>query len=42
MKFRNSIDQGIAGIFNEDMSKKVIELVRHINENAVIAKRARC
>ncbi len=33
-------DQGIAGIFDEDESKKVIELVRHVNENAVIEKNA--
>ncbi len=33
-------DQGIAGIFDENESKKVIELVRHVNENAVIEKTA--
>ncbi len=34
-------DQGIAGVFDEDDSKKVIELVRHINKNAYIDKRMR-
>ena len=34
-------DQGIAGIFDEDASKKVIALVRHVNENADVSKRAR-
>jgi len=34
-------DQGIAGVFDEDASKKVIELVRHVNENADITKSAR-
>jgi len=38
--FTHIHDQGIAGVFNEELSKKVIELVRHVNENAVIAKRA--
>jgi type I restriction enzyme R subunit len=32
--FTNINDQGIAGIFSEDESKKVIDLVRHINQNA--------
>jgi len=34
-------DKGIAGVFDEDASKKVIELVRHVNENADITKSAR-
>ncbi len=33
-------DQGISGIFDEDESKKVIELVRHVNENADVDQRA--
>lgn len=33
-------DQGIAGIFDEDGSKKIIQLVRHINENAGIESHA--
>ena len=35
--FTHRHDQGVAGIFDEAMSKKVIELVRHINENADVA-----
>ncbi len=31
-------DQGISGIFDEHESKKVIELVRHVNENADVRK----
>ena len=34
-------DQGIAGVFDEDASKKVIELVRHVNENAGVIKTAK-
>ncbi|MCU7849152.1 MAG: DEAD/DEAH box helicase family protein [Candidatus Thiodiazotropha sp. (ex Lucinoma kastoroae)] len=34
-------DQGISGVFDENSSKKVIELVRHVNENAGIEKRLR-
>ncbi len=34
--FTHIHDQGIAGIFDKDMSTKVIELVRHINDNADI------
>lgn len=32
--FTNINDQGIAGVFSDDESKKVIDLIRHINENA--------
>jgi type I restriction enzyme R subunit len=32
--FTNIHDQGLAGIFDSDSSKKVIELIRHINKNA--------
>jgi type I restriction enzyme, R subunit len=32
--FTHINDQGIAGVFDNDSSKKVIDLVRHINENA--------
>lgn len=32
--FTHINDQGIAGVFSEDESKKVIELIRHINQNA--------
>ena len=35
--FTNINDQGLVGVFGEDMSKKVIELVRHINKNADVA-----
>jgi type I restriction enzyme R subunit len=35
--FTNIKTNGIAGIFDEDDSKKVIELVRHVNENANVA-----
>lgn len=34
-------DQGITGVFDESASKKVIELVRHVNENADVTKTAR-
>ncbi|MDH5547136.1 MAG: DEAD/DEAH box helicase family protein [Gammaproteobacteria bacterium] len=33
--FTNINDKGVVGVFGPDMSKKVVELVRHINENAV-------
>lgn len=36
--FTNFNDLGIAGVFDENESKKVIELVRHINENAGVVK----
>jgi type I restriction enzyme, R subunit len=36
--FTHINDQGIAGVFDKEMSKKVIELVRDINDNAHIAK----
>jgi len=32
--FTHIHDQGIAGVFDKNTSKKVIELVRHINDNA--------
>ena len=32
--FTNINDQGVMGVFGEEKSKKVIELVRHVNENA--------
>ncbi len=32
--FTHINDQGVVGVFGEDRSKKIIELVRHINENA--------
>lgn len=35
--FTHINDQGIAGIFDDESSKKVIQLVRHINENAGVA-----
>lgn len=35
--FTNINDQGIAGIFDEAKSKKVIELIRHVNHNADFA-----
>jgi len=38
--FTHIHDQGIVGVFNEDMNKKMIELVHHVNENSVIEKRA--
>jgi type I restriction enzyme, R subunit len=31
-------DQGLQGVFGEDMGKKVVELVRHVNDNADIAE----
>lgn len=34
--FTHINDQGIAGVFSEDESKKVIELIRYINKNAMI------
>lgn len=33
--FTNIHDHGVVGVFGEDMSKKVIELVKHVNEAAV-------
>ncbi|PCI67826.1 MAG: restriction endonuclease subunit R [Piscirickettsiaceae bacterium] len=36
--FTNFNDLGIAGVFDENESKKVIELVRHINGNADVRK----
>ena len=38
--FTHIHDQGLMGVFGEDMSKKVIELVRHINDNADVSKRS--
>jgi len=35
--FTHIHDLGVVGVFGEDKSKKIIELVRHINENANIA-----
>ena len=35
--FTNINDQGVIGVFGENDSKKIIELVRHINENAGVA-----
>ena len=35
--FTHINDQGLAGVFDEASSKKVIELVRHINDNAGVA-----
>ena len=35
--FTNTSTLGIAGIFDEEDGKKVIELVRHVNENANVA-----
>ncbi|WP_085906298.1 DEAD/DEAH box helicase family protein [Kiloniella majae] len=32
--FTHINEQGVTGLFNEDESKKVVELVRHINRNA--------
>ena len=32
--FTNINDQGVLGVFGEDTSKKIIEVVRHINGNA--------
>lgn len=39
--FTHINDLGIAGVFDQDMSKKVIELVRHINDNAGVIKSVR-
>ncbi|MCF6251087.1 MAG: DEAD/DEAH box helicase family protein [Methylococcaceae bacterium] len=39
--FTHINDQGIAGVFDKEMSKKVVELVRHVNENAGVVNRAR-
>ena len=36
--FTNIHDHGVVGVFGEDMSKKVIELVKHVNEAAVAQK----
>ncbi len=36
--FTHINDQGIAGVFDADMSKKVVELIRHINDNADTVK----
>lgn len=38
--FTHINDQGIAGVFSEDERKKVIELVRHVNNNAIEIKKA--
>jgi len=35
--FTNINDQGVIGVFGEDGSKRIIELIRHINENADVA-----
>ena len=35
--FTNINDQGVIGVFGENDSKKIIELVRHVNENAGVA-----
>ena len=35
--FTNLHDSGPVGIFGEDKSKKIVELVRHINNNASVA-----
>jgi len=35
--FTNTSMRGLAGVFKDNESKKVIELVRHINENADVA-----
>ena len=35
--FTHINDQGLVGVFGEDMSKKVIDMVRYINNNATIA-----
>jgi len=35
--FTNINTLGVAGIFDEDKSKKVIELIRHVNDNAGVA-----
>jgi len=32
-------DQGLIGVFGENMSKKVVDLVRHVNDNADVAGR---
>ena len=32
--FTHINEQGIAGVFNQNDSKKVIDLIRHINKNA--------
>jgi len=39
--FTHINDQGIAGVFDADMSKKVVELIRHINDNADTVKQVR-
>ena len=38
--FTNINDQGVIGVFGEDKSKKIIEVVRHINDNAGLGKTA--
>ena len=38
--FTNIHDQGLSGVFGEDMSKKVIELIQHVNDNARFAERS--
>jgi hypothetical protein len=38
--FTNIHDQGLIGVFGEDISKKEIELVRHISDNANVAQRS--
>ncbi|MCP3671059.1 MAG: DEAD/DEAH box helicase family protein [Gammaproteobacteria bacterium] len=35
--FTHIHDQGVVGVFGEDNSRKIVELVRHINENAGVA-----
>ena len=39
LPFTHINDQGISGVFDNDSSQKVIELVRYINENAGMMKR---
>ena len=36
--FTHIHDQGLIGVFGEEMSKKVIDLVRHINDNADVVQ----
>ena len=35
--FTHINDQGLAGIFKDKESKKIIDIVRHVNENADVA-----
>ncbi|MBK7362154.1 MAG: hypothetical protein IPJ01_07625 [Micavibrio sp.] len=37
--FTHINDQGVVGVFGESGSKKVIDLVQHINENAYKTKK---